>query len=112
VERLVALQDLLELRRELEEDSGLERMEEMGFALGSREAVLAEVDSGIRAVRAEIPPALLRRFESVARKYRRPVAPLRKGTCYGCFTRLPTARQDDGAALRTCPNCGRLVYEI
>lgn len=106
------LQDLLELRRELEEDSGLERLEEMGFALGSREAVLAEVDSGIEAMRAEIPPPLLRRFENVARKYRRPVAPLRKGTCYGCFTRLPTARPDDVGPVRTCPNCGRLVYEI
>jgi predicted nucleic acid-binding Zn-ribbon protein len=112
MERLVVLQDLLELQRELEEEGGLERLEEMGFALGSREAVLAEVESGIEAVRAEIPPAVLRRFESVARKYRRPVAPLRNGTCYGCFTRLPTARGDDAGPVRSCPNCGRLVYEI
>lgn len=50
-------------------------------------------------------------------KYDRPLVPVRKGVCYGCFVRFPTAKLSDlggqeGEAPLTCESCGRLLYEI
>jgi predicted nucleic acid-binding Zn-ribbon protein len=113
-ERLIVLQDLVELRQEMSDAQEVAQMAEMGFVLRDRDAVLSEIDAAIAALRSEIPPSLLKRFERVAAKYRRPLAPVRNGTCYGCFTRFPTGKLDvevpDGVP--ACPNCGRLVYAI
>ena len=113
-ERLILLQDLLELRREWLESGELDAMQELGFALPDRAAALAEIESAVTAMRARVRPDLLRRFERVAAKYRRPLAPLRGGTCYGCFTRFPTGRFEtlDPDRPLSCPNCGRIVYPI
>jgi predicted nucleic acid-binding Zn-ribbon protein len=78
-------------------------------------APLTEIDAAVAGLRREILPSLLRRFERVASKYRRPLAPVRGGTCYGCFTRFPTGRPESAAGpdgIPACPNCGRLVYWI
>lgn len=113
-ERLIVLQDLIELRHEMSDAAEVSRLEEMGFRVARREAALEEIEAALEAVRREIRPGLLKRFDRVAAKYRRPLAPLRNGTCYGCFTRVPTGQFEtavvDGVA--ACPNCGRLVYEI
>lgn len=113
-ERLIVLQDLLELRREMENAEDLAKLEAMGFAMREPSRVLAEIDAGVESLRAEIAPSILRRFERVSAKYRRPLAAVRNGTCYGCFTRIPTGQMDapgpDG--ILACPNCGRLIYAI
>ncbi len=113
-ERLIVLQDLLGLRQELEDADGVSKLAEMGFEMGGQPAMVAELDATISAVRAEVQPGLLKRFDRVSAKYRRPLSPLRNGTCYGCFTRVPTAQADlpppDGVP--SCPNCGRLLYRI
>lgn len=113
-ERLIVLQDLLELRNELNDAEGVSLMMEMGFEMGERRTMVAEVEATIAAVRTDIRPGLLKRFDRVSAKYRRPLAPLRNGTCYGCFTRVPTAKGDLAASdgVTSCPNCGRLFYEI
>ena len=113
-ERLIVLQDLLELRREMNDADEVSRLEEMGFTVEDPGGALAELDVAIASVRAGIGPALLKRFERVAAKYRRPVALVRNGTCYGCFTRVPTGQNDAAGpgAVPSCPNCGRLVYPI
>lgn len=111
---MIVLQDLLELRREMSDTVGMAQMEELGFSLGDPGRILEEIDSAITAMREKIRPALLKRFERVAAKYQRPLAPVRNGTCYGCFTRFPTGTDAPGTrdSLSVCPNCGRLVYEI
>jgi predicted nucleic acid-binding Zn-ribbon protein len=113
-ERLIVLQDLLELRREMADAEEASKLAAMGFTLGDPDAVLADIDAAVESVRTGITPVLLRRFERIAAKYRRPVAPVRNGTCYGCFTRIPTGKIDPVApdGVVACPNCGRLVYPI
>jgi predicted nucleic acid-binding Zn-ribbon protein len=105
VERLIALQDLLQLKRDLEDQS----YEELGFETGGAGAIDAEIES----LRNEIDPAFLRRYDAIAAKYERPLVPVRKGICYGCFVRFPIAKltQSPDDAL-TCESCGRLLYSV
>lgn len=69
------------------------------------------------SLKEEIDPQLLRRYERIAEKYDRPLVPVRRGVCYGCFVQFPTAKLSDlggeeGEAPLTCESCGRLLYEI
>jgi len=108
IERLIALQDLLQLKRDL----GDATYAAIGFPTGGAESIEA-VDAEIENLKSEIEPRILRRYERIAGKYERPLVPARKGTCYGCFVRFPTAQLShvsDG--LVTCESCGRLLYEI
>jgi predicted nucleic acid-binding Zn-ribbon protein len=113
-ERLIVLQDLIELRREMSDAEEVAKLEAMGFPIGDRASILADIDAAMQSLRAGLAPALLRRFERVASKYRRPVAPVRNGTCYGCFVKIPTGRMDPSGpdGVLACPNCGRLIYPI
>lgn len=105
-ERLIALQDLLQLKSDLEETS----YEELGFEKPGVESIESEIES----LREEIDAPVLRRFERIAEKYDRPLVPVRRGTCYGCFVRFPTARMAELSeeAPTTCESCGRLLYQI
>ena len=114
-ERLIVLQDLRELRAELEDEGEVAALQELGFDLKDLDGARGELDEAIATLRSSLDAALLRRYETISRKYRRPLAPVRRGTCYGCFTRIPTGRFEEERRpddLGTCPNCGRLVYEI
>lgn len=105
-ERLIALQDLLQLERDIEETS----YEELGFEKPEADSIAEEIES----LKEEISPAVLRRYERIAEKYDRPLVPVRRGVCYGCFVRFPTARMSELSeeTPTTCESCGRLLYEI
>lgn len=105
-ERLIALQDLLQLERDIEETS----YEELGFEKPEADSIAEEIES----LKKEISPAVLRKYERIAEKYDRPLVPVRKGVCYGCFVRFPTARMSELSeeTPTTCESCGRLLYEI
>ncbi len=106
--RLIALQDLSQLKRDLEDSS----YEEIGFPAAKEEAMEA-LDAEIGRLRSEIEPALLRRYQSIARKYERPLVPVRDGVCFGCFVRFPTANLSRvSEEPMTCESCGRLLYEV
>ena len=107
IERLIALQDLLQLKRDLKDRS----YEELGFETGDVSAIDAEIQS----LEEEIEPAIMRRYQAIRRKYDRPLVPVRRGVCYGCFVKFPTARlsemsEQDAPIL--CESCGRMLYQI
>ena len=105
IERLIALQDLLQLKHDLEDRS----YEKLGFETDGVEAIDTEIES----LRGEIEPTLLRRYDMIASKYDRPLVPARQGICYGCFVRFPTAQLSQTSdEPQICENCGRLLYAV
>ena len=102
--RLVALQDLLQLKRDLTD----KRYKDLGFETDGVDAIDGEIES----LRAAIDPALLRRYETIAGKYERPLVPIRNGVCYGCFVRFPTAQLTASTDPLICESCGRLLYRV
>jgi predicted nucleic acid-binding Zn-ribbon protein len=106
--RLIALQDLLQLKRDMQDSA----YEEIGFPATAPDA-MAALESEIEKLKAEIDPRVLKRYETIARKYERPLVPVRKGVCFGCFVRFPTARVSQKTSeVTTCENCGRLLYDV
>lgn len=105
-ELLIALQDLMQLKRDLRDH----RYGALGFETGGE----ADIDQAIQSLKKEIDPRVTRRFEAIARKYDRPLVPVRRGVCYGCFVKYPTAKLPGVGEeqLAACENCGRLLYRI
>ena len=107
IERLIALQDLLQLKRDLSDKS----YEDLGFETGDASAIDEEIES----LKSEIDPDIMRRYDSIRRKYDRPLVPVRRGVCYGCFVKFPIARlaemSETGAPI-LCESCGRMLYQI
>jgi hypothetical protein len=107
IDLLIALQDLLQLKRDLEDNS----YGELGFETGD----VSAIDEEIESLKAEIDPTIMRRYESIRRKYDRPLVPVRRGVCYGCFVKFPTARMaemSEGDSAIICESCGRMLYLI
>lgn len=103
---LIALQDLMQLKRDLRDH----RYGALGFEIGDE----ASIDAAIDSLKKEIDPRVMRRFETIARKYDRPLVPIRDEVCYGCFVKTPTAKLPSvgEGPPATCENCGRLLYQI
>ena len=107
IDRLIALQDLLQLKRDL--------MDRSYGEIGFEEVDPTAVDEEIESLKVEIDPGIMRRFDTIRRKYDRPLVPMRRGVCYGCFVKFPTGRmaelvEDDAPIL--CESCGRMLYQI
>jgi len=122
-ERILILMDQVEMRR-AEEAEARKRHEEAAAAFARKQAAyrreareLAERITKLRAERdlraAPIPPALLKRYETIrAGKGGVGIARMEGGACGACHTTLPSAivrRVEEAETLETCPNCGRLL---
>ena len=107
IDLLIALQDLLQLKRDIADNS----YGELGFETGD----LTAIDDEIESLKAEIDPAIMRRYETIRRKYDRPLVPMRRGVCYGCFVKFPMGRMGEMNEKGTpilCESCGRMLYQI
>ena len=112
LETLLEIQDLKTQRRELE--AGEREVQEQIFGLSVDDA-LREIDAKITEMEETLPPPMRSRYQRVAARLPRVVAPVIKGTCYGCFVAVPTAQASDAdrnAEVRTCQNCGRFLYHV
>jgi uncharacterized protein len=107
IELLIALQDLLQLKRDIADHS----YGELGFETGD----VSAIDEEIESLKSEIDPEVMRRYETIRRKYDRPLVPVRRGVCYGCFVKFPMARlaemNEKGIPI-LCESCGRMLYQI
>ena len=70
VDLLIALQDLLQLKRDLEDNS----YGELGFETGD----VTAIDEEIESLKSEIEPGIMRRYDTIRRKYDRPLVPVRR----------------------------------
>jgi len=113
LEILLQIQDLNSQRRELAEHD--REMEEQEFNINIDDA-LAQLDERITELKNELPPPLqgrLKRFDQQAGA--RAVVPVINGTCYGCFSSLPTAVMTDlqrNDRVNHCDHCGRFLYVV
>jgi predicted nucleic acid-binding Zn-ribbon protein len=108
---LMFLQDLLCLKKEIQDFQVVEKYEEMGFALDKKE----RIEEAIKEVTEQLDPVLYQRFLRIAKKYDRPLAPLKNGVCYGCFVSAPTGSKLITQAkdvIEFCNYCGRIMYRI
>ena len=113
LETLLEIQDLKTQRKELAE-AGEREMQEQVFGLSVDDA-LHELDAKIVEMEETLPPAVRARYRRVSARLPRVVAPVIKGTCYGCFVAVPTAQASDAdrnAEIRSCENCGRFLYHV
>jgi predicted nucleic acid-binding Zn-ribbon protein len=109
VQKLVVLQDLDLLLRDLEEERIRQAEQAQGFALGKLELLCEERDRLSRTIAAD----LLARYAQVRKRHARAVVPVRAGICLGCFVRRPTMTGGHRpAALETCERCGRLLFHL
>ncbi len=114
LEMLLEIQDLKTQRRELEEAQDGREVEEEVFHLRPEDA-LAQLDSKIEEMEGSLDPRVRARYQRLASRNNRPVVPVIKGTCYGCFVSIPTALASDAdrnEELRFCDHCGRFLYLI
>ncbi|MBX6362965.1 MAG: hypothetical protein IRZ00_03775 [Gemmatimonadetes bacterium] len=108
LEILLQIQDLRSQRRELVEGEHFRRMEEEEFHINVEEAV-RDLDEKIAEMKAALTPAIRSRFERIDGRGRA-VVPVLNGTCYGCFTAVPTSSTGRHGALLTCEHCGSFLY--
>lgn len=111
LERLILLQDLCALKRDLASQETFEQFEEMGFEIDRAE----RIEQAINEVVKELDEEAYEMFNWLAEKYTRPIAAVHRGVCYGCFITLPTSYYDrirESDELATCEHCGRIIYVV
>lgn len=76
---------------------------------------MTALDEEIESLKTEIDPAIMRRYQTIRRKYDRPLVPMRRGVCYGCFVKFPMGRiaemNEQGSPI-LCESFGRMLYQI
>ena len=103
---LVALQDLDQMIKEVEDKDMSSELEGMGFTLDGLEGLKAARDK----MAERIKPVLLNRYHRVSKNYGRTVVPVANELCTGCFAKVPTSFRYEKNAIMTCENCGRILY--
>lgn len=106
LELLVLYQDINLMLQEAEEEEI-----KMGFQMGGIEKLKKGRDDLAR----KIEPRFLGVYKRLSTRYKHVIAPVQKGTCLGCFAKLPTSlstRGRDDKSIFTCEQCGRILYWI
>lgn len=114
LESLLEIQDLKAQRRELDQVSTERQFEEEIFHISIADAV-AQLDEKIADMEAQLEPSVRNRYRRLAERQWRVVAPVIRGTCYGCFVSIPTAVASEAGRneeLRFCDSCGRFLYVV
>lgn len=65
------------------------------------------------AILQGLPPAVLKKYELVKRRFADPIAGVRKGVCFGCNMNIPPQVYNEMLKtndFRDCPNCHRMIY--
>lgn len=105
LELLVLYQDMQLMLHEAEEQK------KMGFQLEGTE----NLEEAIKELASTIQTRYIRTYERLKTRHTRPIAPVSKDVCLGCFAKQPTsykARAWDDKQIITCEHCGRILYWI
>jgi predicted nucleic acid-binding Zn-ribbon protein len=97
-----AREKLVDKEKELEEVSG-DQNDELRRLISLRKKLAAQIDN-----------ALETEYERIRTFHREAVVVLRKNSCSGCYSAVPSQRimemKKDPSIIHSCENCGRMVY--
>jgi predicted nucleic acid-binding Zn-ribbon protein len=113
LEILLQLQDLKSQARELSESEPDQLVEQEEFHIDLEQAV-RQLEERIDELKQELPAGVRGRLERFTSGGGRAVVPVIRGTCYGCFSALPTATTSTmrNDSLNYCEQCGRFLYVV
>ncbi|MBE9487071.1 MAG: hypothetical protein IMY82_07870 [Chloroflexi bacterium] len=109
-------QDQLEKEEELENIGGKanERSAELSELMGETDNALQKRRDARDSVAAELPPALLRKYQTLfKRRGGLALVLARNGACLGCNMKLPPQQFNSllrVTEIQSCPHCNRLLY--
>ena len=103
---LVALQDMEEMIREVEEQG--DKLEDMGFKHGGLDDLKKAHDELV----TKIDPRQLSWYKRLTAKYGRAVVPVVGNLCTGCFNAIPASfiSSTNANRVQKCESCGRILY--
>lgn len=108
-------QEITQLKSEIADKEGeFKKLEgELNQRLETLNLEEKELEEKRPAILQGLPPAILKKYETVKRRFVDPVAGIRRGVCLGCSMNIPPQiynemlKTDD---FRDCPNCHRMIY--
>jgi predicted nucleic acid-binding Zn-ribbon protein len=112
IELLIMLHDIDLLLKESQDAKTSDQFKKFGFKIVKPEE---KIEAARQKILEELDKDIFQRYERLARRYERAVAPVLDGICYGCYQVMPTALATDKDRNKTvycCPNCGRFLYWI
>ena len=109
LDRLIELQDVDCLLRELRDPEMASQEEKLGFEVGG----ISGLERARERLATQVEERLLQTYERMSRRFVRVIVPVDGRVCSGCRISLPTsshARNSEGATYEFCENCGRILY--
>jgi len=103
---LVALQDMEEMIREVEEKG--EELEGLGFKHGG----LDELRQAREEVAGQVDPRLMSWYKRLTGRFGHAVVPVVNNLCTGCFNNIPSSfvSVTNVNKVQKCESCGRFLY--
>lgn len=103
---LVALQDMEEMIREVEEKG--DELEDMGFKHGG----LDDLRKAREALAGQIDPRHMSWYRRLTGRFGHAVVPVVNNLCTGCFNNIPSSfvSKTNVNKVQKCESCGRILY--
>jgi len=103
---LVALQDMEEMIREVEEKG--DELEDMGFKHGG----LEDLRKARENVAGQIDPRHMSWYRRLTGRFGHAVVPVVNNLCTGCFNNIPSSfvSKTNVNKVQKCESCGRILY--
>ncbi len=114
LETLLEIQDLKSQKTELQDTETERQVQEEVFNISIDDALDA-LDRKVVEMEESLPAPIRSRYNRLAKRYPRVVAPVIRGTCYGCFVSVATAVSSDAGRneeIEYCESCGRFLYLV
>ena len=106
LELLVVYQDIELMINEAEEE-----LSSAGFNVEG----MNNLEKALDELSEKIGLQNIRMYYRLRKKFNRPIVPVRKDVCLGCFARQPSsyiAKAKSDQAIITCAQCGRILFLI
>ena len=110
LKNLIVLQDLDQMIADAMNAEFAKSQSKMGFKMDGLDKLRETRDE----LASKIDDVFLKTYERTTKRYKQAIVPVKGGVCLGCFVKLPTevACRGQEGLIRTCENCGRILYWV